>query len=75
MKKQMQKLQLRKSTVSNLDRAALKKVEGGAGTFRIICRTQPAGCTTTQISNCTACYSCIECASPPQSFQQPCNEL
>jgi hypothetical protein len=76
MKKKMQKLQLRKSTISNLDQAGMRRIAGGGtklcNTNIILCMTQPAGCTTTQISNCTACYSCIECPPPPDSMFPPC---
>jgi hypothetical protein len=79
MKKKMQRLQLKKSTISNLDQAGMRRIAGGTNaqlcnTNNVLCITLPAGCTTTQISNCTACYSCIECAAPPDSMFLPCGK-
>jgi hypothetical protein len=72
MKKKMQKLQLRKSTINNLDQAGMRRIAGGIDTKKAWCLTEIFGCNTGPISNCTACYSCIECPPPPDSMFLPC---
>jgi hypothetical protein len=78
MKKQIKKLQLSKSTVSNLSRQNMQRVKGGTGTGESLfwgeCYTHPKFCDGTNISGCTACYSCIECPQPLESMFFPCNE-
>jgi hypothetical protein len=69
MKKATKKLQLSKTTINNLSQQNMLQLKGGiAPTNVILCQTRPLYCGTTVISNCTACYSCIECAAPPETF-------
>jgi hypothetical protein len=76
MKKQIKKLQLSKSTVSNLSQQNMIQVKGGGITLTafIVCHTRPKFCDTTNVSACTACYSCIECPPPPDTMYITCDD-